>query len=84
MPLTLATPPVHNKDTKSSKNESKLRQYHLWNGQGNVGVVIVNPFLREMLCMPLSVRRPPIRPHSKLLRLNRMSSRQFSISVTLS
>ena len=28
-PLTLATPPVHDKDSKSTKNESELRQSHL-------------------------------------------------------
>ena len=52
-PLTLATA-VHDKDTKSSKKESKLRQCHLrlWNGLGNIGVVIVNPILPEILCIP--------------------------------
>ena len=42
-PLRLATPPVHDNDTKSSKNENKQRQGHLCNCQGNIGVVVVNP-----------------------------------------
>jgi hypothetical protein len=37
-PLTLATPPVHHKDTKSSKNESKMRQCNLCKGQGHIGL----------------------------------------------
>jgi len=49
--LTLATPPAHDDDTKSSKNESKLRQCHLWNGQGNIGGTVVNPILREIFCI---------------------------------
>ena len=48
-PLTLATP-VHDEDTKSSKNESKLRQ-HLWNEGGSIGAAIVNPILPERLCI---------------------------------
>jgi hypothetical protein len=50
-PLTLATPPVHDKDTKSSKNDSKLRQCHLCIGQGNIRVAIVNPILFEIFCI---------------------------------
>ena len=49
-PAKLATPPIHDEETKSSKNENKLRQCHVWNGQGNVGVAIVNPILLEILC----------------------------------
>ena len=48
--LTLATP-VDDKDTESSKNENKLRERHLWNGQGNIGLAIVNPILPEILCI---------------------------------
>ena len=41
--LALATP-VEDKDTKSSKNESKLKHHYLWHGQGNIGVAILtNP-----------------------------------------
>ena len=56
-PLTLATPPIHDKDTKSSK-ESKLRQCHLWNEEGSIAVAIVNPIFPEILCIRPSVRRP--------------------------
>ena len=45
MPVMLATLPIHDEDTQSSKNESKLRKCHLWSGQGNVGVAIVNLIL---------------------------------------
>ena len=55
-PLTLPTP-VHDKDTKSSKNESKLRQCHLWNEEGSIGVTIVNPILTEI---PYNSIRPVI------------------------
>ena len=41
--------PIHDEDTKSYKNESKLRQCYLWNGQGNIGVAIVNRILPEIL-----------------------------------
>lgn len=50
-PLRLATPPVHDNDTKSSKNENKLRQGHLFNGLGNIGVVVVNQILPEIFCI---------------------------------
>ena len=55
--LALATPPIHDKDTKSSKNESKLRQRHLWDRQGNIRVVIGNLILCRMLYI---LRRPRI------------------------
>ena len=48
--LTLGTP-VHDRDTKSSKNESKARRFQLWNGEGNIKVAIVNPILRERFCI---------------------------------
>jgi len=44
-PLTLGTPPIDDKDTKSSKKEGKLRQCHLWNEEGSIGVARVNPIL---------------------------------------
>jgi hypothetical protein len=50
-PLRLATPPIDDKDTKSSKEESELRQCHLWNEEGSIGVAIVNPILHEILCI---------------------------------
>jgi len=49
-PLTLATP-VHDKDTKSCKDESKLGQCHLCNEEGSIGVSIVNPILPDILCI---------------------------------
>ena len=30
--LTLAIYPVHDEDSKSSKDEGKLREHHLWEG----------------------------------------------------
>ena len=49
--LTLATPPIHDKDTKRSKKESKLSQCHLWNEEGSIAVTIVNPILPEIPCI---------------------------------
>jgi hypothetical protein len=56
-PLTLATP-VHDKDTKSSKNENKLRQCHLWNEEGSIAVAIVSSILPEILCICLVIFGP--------------------------
>ena len=48
--LSLASAtPVDDEDTKSSENESKLKQQHLWNGLGNIGVAILtNPNLKAL------------------------------------
>jgi hypothetical protein len=63
-PLTLATP-VDDQDTKSSKDERKLRQCHLWKGQENIGVVIVvNSIFPEILftfdCVSQTTAKPSL------------------------